>query len=429
MSCEESEKKEMNIFEKILARASKKKNVTQGEIVEAEIDKAMINDITGPLAAEAFEKMGGQQLWDKERVIAINDHYVPASTIQSAEVHKAMRNFAQKYGVTNFYDVGRGGICHQVMVEKSHVLPGELVVGADSHTTTYGAVGAFSAGIGSTEMGAVFLTGKLWFKVPEATNIVVHRKLEFMVTPKDVILYIIGQLGADGATYMGVKFSGEAIDDMSIDGRMTLCNMAVEMGAKAGIVEPDNKTIEYLKSRSDKSFNVVNDDSSSVYARTIDYNASEIVPLVACPFTVDNVKPVSDLEGTEIDQAFIGACTNGRMEDLRLAERIMRGRKVKEGVRAIVVPASQEVYLTALKEGILKSFVKSEVTVANPNCGPCFGGHMGILTEGESCVSTSNRNFVGRMGSPKSKVYLASPATVAASAIMGRITDPRHLEA
>jgi len=254
-------------------------------------------------------------------------------------------------------------------------------------------------------------------------------KFQKLVTPKDLTLKIVGKIGGDGAIYKGLEFGGSTIRNMSIDGKMVLCNMAVEMGAKAGIVEPDNKTIEYLKSRSDKSFNVVNDDSSSVYARTIDYNASEIVPLVACPFTVDNVKPVSDLEGTEIDQAFIGACTNGRMEDLRLAERIMRGRKVKEGVRAIVVPASQEVYLTALKEGILKSFVKSEVTVANPNCGPCFDGHMGILTEGESYVSTSNRNFVGRMGSPKSKVYLASPATVAASAIMGRITDPRHLEA
>ena len=418
----------MNIFEKILARASKTKTVTEGEIVEAVIDKAMINDITGPLAAEAFEKMGGQQLWDKEKVIAINDHYVPANTVQSAQVQKAMRNFAQKYGVTNFYDVGRGGVCHQVMVEKSHVLPGELIVGADSHTTTYGAIGAFSAGIGSTEMGAVFLTGKLWFKVPKTTNITVHGKLDFMVTPKDVILYIIGQLGADGATYMGVKYSGEVVNDMSIDGRMTLCNMAVEMGAKAGIVEPDNKTIQYVTSRSDKSFKVMNDDEDSVYSRTIDYYASEIVPLVACPYTVDNVKPVSELEGTEIDQAFIGACTNGRMEDLRLAEKIMRGKKVKEGVRAIVVPASQEVYLTALKEGLLESFINSEVTVANPNCGPCFGGHMGILAEGESCISTSNRNFVGRMGSPKSKVYLASPATVAASAIMGKITDPRHME-
>ncbi len=418
---------QMSAFEKILARASGKRNVSPGEIVEANIDKAMINEITGPLAIESFTKMGGDKVWDAGRVISINDHQIPADRVQTADLHRTMRRFAQAQGIKHFYDVGRGGVCHQIMVEKGHALPGELIVGADSHTCAYGAVGAFSTGIGSTEMASVFLTGKLWFKVPETMDIHLKGKLKHPVASKDAIIYVIGQVKADGATYMGVKFSGEAVEDMSVEGRMVMCNMVVEMGGKASMVEPDQKTMQYMKAITSEPFRVVKDDAGAHYSQVLDIDASKIEPMVACPYAVDNVKPVSELAGTEIDQAFIGSCTNGRIEDLREAERIMRGRKIKDNVRALIVPASQEIYSRAMEEGLLKTFVDAGAVVCNPNCGPCFGGHMGLLTAGEVCISTSNRNFVGRMGSPQSRVYLASPATAAASAITGKITDPRTL--
>ncbi len=415
----------MNVIEKILAKASGKRETHAGEIVEARIDKAMANDITAPLAIMAFEKMGGKKVWDKEKVILVIDHLSPPSSDQSAKVQKMMRDFAEEQDLKYFYDVGRGGVCHQVMVER-HVMPGEVIVGADSHTTTYGALGAFSTGIGSTEIASVFLTGKLWFKVPKAMDIVVNGELKEPVSPKDLILYTIGQMGADGATYMGVKFSGEAVEGMDVEGRLTICNMVVEMGAKNGIIEPDGKVYKYLGKPLGKA---LKDDVDAEYAKTVEYDATKLEPMVACPPSVDNVKPVSEVEGIEIDQALIGSCTNGRLSDLRVVAKILEGRKVKNGVRALVVPASQEVYKNALKEGLIETFIDAGAMVCNPNCGPCYGGHMGLLAEGEVCLSSSNRNFVGRMGSPKAEVYLASPATVAVSAVTGRITDPRSWEA
>jgi len=336
-----------------------------------------------------------------------------------------VRNFAEEQNIQNFYDVGRGGVCHQVMPEKGHVRPGEVIVGADSHTCTYGAFGAFATGIGSTEMAAVFATGKLWFRVPEVIKVNVTGKLQRMVTPKDVTLKIVGKIGADGAIYKGLEFGGSTIRDMSIDGRMVLSNMAVEMGAKAGIIEPDQKTLDYVKARTDKQVKPVKSDPDVTYERVVDVDVSALEPQVAVPHSVDNVKPVSEIEDREIDQAFIGSCTNGRLEDLQSAAQILKGKKIARGVRLIVIPASQEIYLNAIKEGLIKTFMDAGATIGNPNCGPCLGGHMGILAEGETCISSSNRNFVGRMGSTKSYVYLASPATVAASAITGKITDPR----
>jgi len=415
----------MNVIEKILAKASGKRETHAGEIVEARIDKAMANDITAPLAIMAFEKMGGKKVWDKEKVILVIDHLSPPSSDQSAKVQKMMRDFAEEQDLKYFYDVGRGGVCHQVMVER-HVMPGEVIVGADSHTTTYGALGAFSTGIGSTEIASVFLTGKLWFKVPKAMDIVVNGELKEPVSPKDLILYTIGQMGADGATYMGVKFSGEAVKGMDVEGRLTICNMVVEMGAKNGIIEPDEKVYRYLGKPLGEA---LKDDVDAEYAKTVEYDATKLEPMVACPPSVDNVKPVAEVAGIEIDQALIGSCTNGRLSDLRVAAKILDDRKVKNSVRALVVPASQEVYKNALKEGLIETFIDAGAMVCNPNCGPCYGGHMGLLAEGEVCLSSSNRNFVGRMGSPKAEVYLASPATVAVSAVTGRITDPRSWEA
>jgi len=415
----------MNIIEKILANASGKQEVSPGEIVEAQIDVAMTHDLTGPLAIKSFHEIGAKKVWDSKKVVIIIDHLVPASSVISAELHKTVRNFAEEQHIENFYDVGRGGVCHQVMPEKGHVRPGEVIVGSDSHTCTYGAFGAFATGIGSTEMAAVFATGKLWFRVPEVIKVDVTGKFKKLVTAKDLTLNIVGKIGADGAIYKGLEFGGSTIRDMTIDGRMVLSNMAVEMGAKAGLIEPDKKTVDYVKSRTDKPFTPVKSDPDSIYEKIVDVDVSELEPQVAVPHSVDNVKPVSEVEDVKVDQAFIGSCTNGRLEDLRVAAQIMKGKKIARGVRLVVIPASQEIYLNALNEGLIRTFMDAGATVGNPNCGPCLGGHMGIMAEGEACISTSNRNFIGRMGSTKSFVYLASPATVAASAITGKITDPR----
>jgi len=417
----------MNIIEKILANASGKQEVSPGEIIEANIDVAMTHDLTGPLAIKSFRKIGAKKVWNNQKVVVILDHLVPASSIISANLHKIVRNFAEEQNIKNFYDVGRGGVCHQVMPEQGHVRPGEVIVGSDSHTCTYGAFGAFATGIGSTELAAVFATGKLWFRVPEVIKIDVTGKFQKLVTAKDLTLNIVGKIGADGAIYKGLEFGGSTIRDMTIDGRMVLCNMAVEMGAKAGIIEPDQKTLDYVKSRTDKPFKPVKSDADATYEKVVDVDVSDLEPQVAVPHSVDNVKPVSEVEDTEVDQAFIGSCTNGRLEDLRSAAQILKGKKIVRSVRLVVIPASQEIYLNALNEGLIKTFMESGATIGNPNCGPCLGGHMGIMADGEACISTSNRNFIGRMGSTKSFVYLASPATVAASALTGKITDPRKV--
>ncbi|MEM1566210.1 MAG: homoaconitase large subunit [Candidatus Bathyarchaeia archaeon] len=417
----------MNISEKILARASGRKEVSPGEIVEANVDMAMVNDITGPLTIETFYKIGVSKVWDNSRIVMVLDHQVPADSAKSAELHKIVRRFAKEQNIPYFYDVGFGGVCHQVMVEKGHVRPGELIVGADSHTCTYGALGAFGTGIGSTEMAAVFATGKIWLKVPETIKFNVVGEFQKFVGAKDLILSIIGQIGADGANYKAMEFDGPVIKNMNVSDRLTICNMAVEAGAKTGIINPDEKVMAYIKNRTDRQITPLKSDAGASYEKIIDLDVSSLEPQVACPSSVDNVKPVSEVEGTPIDQAFIGSCTNGRIEDLRIAAEIVKGKKIKNGVRFIVTPASHEVYLQALREGILETLAEAGACVSNPTCGACFGGHMGLLAEGETCISSSNRNFTGRMGSPKAKIYLASPATVAASALKGEITDPRRL--
>jgi len=421
----------MNITEKILANASRKSSVSPGDIVDANVDMLMVHDLTGPLAVEAFKKLGLKKIWNSQKAVVVLDHQVPAESVKAAELHKMMRHFAKEQNI-QIYDVGKGGICHQVLPEKGHVLPGTVIVGADSHTCTYGAFGAFATGIGSTEAAGVFATGKIWLKVPETIKINATGKFKKYVTPKDLILHLVGNVGADGATYKSVEFCGSIIQEMSMAGRMTLCNMTVEMGAKNGIVEPDEITKRFLEGRTEKTlkpFESLRSDPDATYEKIIDVDVSGLDSQVACPSSVDNVKPVSELGNVQVDQAFIGSCTNGRIEDLRVAAEILKGKKVKDGVRALVIPASKETYAQALKEGLIEIFTDADALVCGSTCGPCLGGHIGLLAQGETCVSTSNRNFIGRMGSTEANVYLASPATVAASALTGRITDPRELEA
>lgn len=418
-------REKMNITEKILAKASGKKSVSPGDIVDANVNMLMIHDLTGPLAVEAFKKIGIQKVWNNKKVVVILDHQVPAESVKAAELHKTMRQFAKDQKLP-FYDVGRGGICHQVMPDKGHVVPGTVILGADSHTCTYGAFGAFATGIGSTEAASVMATGKIWLKVPEAIKVNIKGKFKKNVTPKDLVLAITGKLGVDGAIYKSLEFTGPTIKAMTVAGRMSICNMAVEMGAKNGIVEPDETTRKYLEDKVKKMPNLdsLKSDADAKYLQTVEFDVSSLEPQVACPSSVDNVKPVSKIGKVKIDQAFIGSCTNGRLEDLQLAAKIMKGKKVADGVRALIIPASQEIYQQADKEGLLQIFTAAGAIVCGSACGPCLGGHIGLLAAGETCVSTSNRNFIGRMGSTQANVYLASPATVAASALTGVITDP-----
>jgi len=409
------------VSEKILSRASGK-DAYAGDIVVANIDAAMMHDGMAQLVMNAFNEMGGESLWDPTRVAVVIDHVAPSAYESFSKVHKAMREFAFKHNA-RFYEVG-SGVCHQLMVESGLVFPGGLIVGSDSHTCTYGALGAFATGIGSTEMAAVFATGEIWLRVPSTILINLTGSFRKYVAPKDLILYVIGKIGASGATYKAVEFVGSTISRISVSGRMTLCNMTVEMGAKTGLINPDDMALEYVKSRADRPFKIFRSDPDATYEKTLKVDVSRLEPQIACPHAVDNVKPVKSVEGIEIDQAFLGSCTNGRLEDLEIAAEILRGRKISRGVRMIVTPASQEVYLDALKSGLLEVFVRAGAIVSNPTCGACFGGHMGLLAPGETCISSSNRNFVGRMGSPEAEIYLASPATVAASALAGKIVDP-----
>ena len=414
----------MTMAEKILAKASGKNIIEAGEIVMANIDVAMTHDLTGPLSVESFEKIGLPKVWDSEKIVIVFDHQVPADSLDAANNHILMRKFVEEQNIKNFYDV-REGVCHQVLPEKGHVVPGEVIVGTDSHTCTHGALGAFATGIGSTDMAMVFATGKLWFKVPETIKFDISGKLRDNVFAKDVVLNIIGKIGADGATYKACEFGGETTSNMSISDRMVLCNMAIEMGGKTGLVEPDQKTFNYLKGRTDKTYNVMKTDKEAESLETLYMDVSDLEPQIACPHNVDNVKPVSEVEGTHIDQIFLGSCTNGRISDLRTAAKIIKGKDVARGVRMLVIPASREVYTKAMEEGLLKTFVDSGALVCNPCCGPCLGGHVGLVGPGEVSLSTSNRNFKGRQGSSDAEVYLSSASVAAASAITGKITDPR----
>jgi 3-isopropylmalate/(R)-2-methylmalate dehydratase large subunit len=417
----------MTMAEKILAKASGKKEVEAGEIVMTNIDVAMTHDLTGPLSVESFRKIGVPKVWDPEKIVIVFDHQVPADSLDAAENHAIMRKFVRDQGISNFYDV-REGVCHQVLPEKGHIVPGEVVVGTDSHTCTHGALGAFSTGIGSTDMSMVFATGKLWFKTPETIKFNIEGTLQDNVYAKDVILNIIGQTGADGATYKACQFGGETVTEMSVSDRMVLCNMAIEMGGKTGLVEPDQKTLNYVNARSNKSFEVIKGDEDAASLEIMDIDVSDLEPQIACPHNVDNVKDISDVAGTPIDQVFLGSCTNGRIEDLRDAARILKGNKVSDNIRMLVIPASREVYRDALNEGLMNIFVDAGALVCNPCCGPCLGGHVGLIGPGEVSLSTSNRNFKGRQGSSEAEVYLSSAAVAASSAITGKIEDPRDIK-
>jgi len=408
--------------EKILANASNNDKVSAGDIIIANIDVAMTHDLTGPLSVESFEKIGAKKVWDPSKIIIPFDHQVPADSIDSANNHILMREFVKNQNIEHFYDVN-AGVCHQILPELGHVVPGEVIVGADSHTCTHGALGAFATGIGSTDMAMVFAEGNLWFKVPETNRFNIEGKLKSNVFAKDVILHIIGKMGADGSTYKACEFAGETVKNMNISDRMVLCNMAIEMGGKTGLVEPDDKTKKYVESRSKKPYKIYKTDLDSSSLNTIDINVDDLEPQVACPHNVDNVKPVSEID-QEIDQVFLGSCTNGRLEDLRDAAKILKGNKIAKQTRMLVIPASKEVYSKALDEGLLKIFVDSGALVSAPCCGPCLGGHTGIIGPGEVSLSTSNRNFKGRQGSPEGKVYLSSAAVAAASAIEGKIVAP-----
>ncbi len=415
----------MTFAQKVLASASGNSSVEPGQIVNSKIDLAMSHE-NAALVLRSFREIGAPNVWDRERIVILFDHRIPANTTKAAEGHRTVREFVRAEGLPNFYDM-REGICHQVLPEKGHVRPGMLIVGSDSHTTSYGALGAFSTGIGATEMASVWATGELWLKVPRTIRIRFEGELRPGVMSKDVILRTIGELGADGADYRCVEYTGPTVDAMSISSRLVLCNMAVEMGAKAGVCFPDRKVQEYLSKRTSVNWSPVLSDPEAPVEKGLDQDVSDLGPQVACPHHVDNVRPVEEVEGLPIDQALIGSCTNGRMEDLIAAASLISGNQVADGVRLIIVPASREVYLEAMERGILASFVRAGAIVLNPGCGPCLGAHQGLLAPGERAITTTNRNFRGRMGSPEAEIYLASPLTVAASAIKGVITDPRRL--
>ncbi len=413
------------ISEKIFARHSGQKKVYAGEFVDADIDLAMSHDNT-VLVSTIFNEIGVKKVWNPDKIVVVLDHRTPANTSKTAENHKIIREFIKEQNITNFFDIGEG-ICHQVLPENGFVCPGMLIVGSDSHTTTYGAFGAFGTGIGATDMAAVWTKGKLWFKVPETLRFNVSGTLSRYVSAKDVILHIIGKIGADGANYKSCEFYGERIENMSIDGRMCISNQAMEMGAKVAIIPPDKKTVDYVASKANVKFDVVYSDKDAEYEKIYSFDITDIEPQIACPDKVDNVKPVSDMAGTEIHQAVLGSCTNGRLEDLAVAAEILKGKTISKNVRMIIVPASRQIYLKAIKKGYIQTFLSAGATVVNPGCGPCLGLHQGVLAEREVVISSTNRNFKGRMGAPSAEIYLGSPATVAASSLKGEITNPRDV--
>ncbi|MDD5339209.1 MAG: 3-isopropylmalate dehydratase large subunit [Dehalococcoidales bacterium] len=413
----------MNLAEKILAAHCGRKVVAPGEFINARVDMVLSNDITAPIAINEFRRLGVSKVFDKSKIVMVADHFVPNKDILSAEQAKQMREFCKEYGI-RFYDVGEMGIEHVLLPEQGLVLPGDVVIGADSHTCTYGAVGAFATGMGSTDIAVAMATGDIWMKVPPTIKYVYHGQLGKWVGGKDLILYTIGEIGVDGALYAAMEFTGEAIEELSMDGRFTMANMAIEAGGKAGLFHVDNKTQLYIKSRARQSYLVYESDNDAEYQDVIEYDVTAIEPQVSLPHSPANAKPVTKVGGIKIDQSVIGSCTNGRIEDLRLAAQILKRHKVHQGIRCIILPGTQQVYLDALAEGLIETFVKAGAAVSTPTCGPCLGGHMGVLAEGERCISTTNRNFVGRMGSPKSEVYLANPAVAAASAVTGKITHP-----
>jgi len=416
----------MTLAEKILSDHANRKKVVPGEFITARVDLILANDITAPIAIREFRQLGLERVFDPKKIVFVPDHFTPAKDIASAEQVKLTQQFAREQGI-GFFELGQMGIEHVILPELGMVLPGEVVIGADSHTCTGGALGAFATGMGSTDIAAAMATGDVWMKVPPTLKFVYHGNLKKWVGGKDLILYTIGDIGVDGALYSAIEFSGPAIDSLSMDGRFTMANMAIEAGAKAGLFQVDDKTIDYVKPRAKRPYKVYQPDSDAEYARVIEYDAAKIEPQVALPHSPANARPVSQVGDIEIDQVLIGSCTNGRLEDLEIAAGIIKGSQIHPGVRCIVIPGSQQVYLDALREGLMEIFVSAGAVVTTPTCGPCLGGHMGVLANGERCLSTTNRNFIGRMGSPESEVYLANPAVAAASAITGKITSPEEI--
>ncbi|MFH0935296.1 MAG: 3-isopropylmalate dehydratase large subunit [Candidatus Omnitrophota bacterium] len=411
------------IAEKILLAHSDKKSIKPGEFIEAQVDLALGNDITAPLAIKEFKKAGFKEVFDRERIALVPDHFAPAKDLRSANNCKILADFAREQKISNYFEVGRMGIEHALLPELGLVLPGNFVIGADSHTCTYGALGCYSTGVGSTDLARAFIDGKCWLKVPASVKFNYKGRLKRWVGGKDLILFTIGDIGVDGALYKAMEFSGPVIRHLGMDDRFAMSNMAIEAGARAGLIEPDAITRKYVSAfrRKGKFYESGRD---AVYEKVYEYDVSKLEPQVACPHLPSNVKPVSRLKKVKLDQVVIGSCTNGRISDLRVAAKIIKGKKVKAGLRLIIIPATQDIYLRAVKEGLAEIFVKAGGVFSTPTCGPCLGGHMGILTDGETALSTTNRNFIGRMGSPKSFVYLSNPAVAAASAVTGRITHP-----
>lgn len=417
----------MTITEKILARHAGLKEVTPGQLIMAKIDLALGNDITAPIAIAEFRKAGGKEVFDKEKVVLVADHFTPNKDIDSAEQCKLLRDFARELGIINYFEGGDAGIEHVLLPDKGLIRPGELIIGADSHTCTYGALGAFSTGVGSTDLAAAMLTGELWFRVPETVKFVYYGKPQRWVEGKDLILYTIGDIGVDGALYQAMEFGGEVIEQLPMAGRFTICNMAIEAGAKSGIIAPDKITGEYLRGRVNQPDEQISSDPQATYREVKEYDVSRIEPQVAFPHLPENARGISEVGDVPIDQVVIGSCTNGRLEDLRVAAGILKGKRASDGIRLIVIPATPQIYQQALKEGLLEIFLNAGAVISPPTCGPCLGGHMGVLAKGERAVATTNRNFVGRMGHPESEVYLANPVVAAASAVLGRIGGPEEI--
>ncbi|MEW6660817.1 MAG: 3-isopropylmalate dehydratase large subunit [Bacillota bacterium] len=417
----------MTISEKILADHAGLAQVSPGQLIIARVDVVMGNDITAPVAIKEFEKLGLDRVFNPEAIVLVPDHFTPNKDIKSAELAKTVREFAKKHKITNYFEVGRMGIEHCLLPEAGLALPGDLIIGADSHTVTYGALGAFATGVGSTDMAAAMATGEVWFKVPETIKFIYHGKLQPWVGGKDLILHTIGDIGVDGARYMAMEFTGEAIDSLPMDGRFTMANMAIEAGGKAGMFIPDEAVLEYVQERAKRPYRLYKSDPDAVYARVVEYDVSNLEPQVALPHSPENARPVSQVGNITIDQVIIGSCTNGRIQDLREAAQVLQGKSVHPDVRLIIIPGTQSIYLQAVHEGLVETFIKAGAVVSTPTCGPCLGGYMGILAKGERAVSTTNRNFVGRMGHPESEVYLTGPAVAAASAVTGKISAPQEV--
>ncbi|MCH3967131.1 MAG: 3-isopropylmalate dehydratase large subunit [Atopobiaceae bacterium] len=418
----------MTMAEKILAAHAGLDEVRPGQLIECDLDLVLANDITAPIAIKVFDELGATEVFDRDRVCLVPDHYAPNKDIKSAEQTKTMREFAHAHHITHYYETGCAGIEHALLPEKGVVGPGDLMIGADSHTCTYGALGAFSTGVGSTDAGVGLATGRAWFKVPSTIRFQIDGELAPGATAKDIILYVIGMIGVDGALYQAMEFTGSAIHDLSMEGRMTISNMAIEAGGKAGLMEVDDVARTWLKDRTERPYTEYHSDPDAEYARTIKIDGADIVPTVAWPHLPSNTRPVTESRDVRIDQAVIGSCTNGRIEDMRAAADVLRGRTVADGVRCIVIPATQAVFKQCMDEGLADVFVDAHCVFSTPTCGPCLGGYMGILAAGERCVSTTNRNFVGRMGDVTSEVYLAGPAVAAASAVAGHIALPTDLD-